>query len=69
MHSFHHGDRFTIHSNSDMSGDCIIVDHEDERELRVPGVLLLEFVAAYVAVERVSAIEQMSAREVLGLSG
>ncbi len=69
MHSYQHTafERFVIHHNSDLSGECIIVDTQDERELRVPGALLLAFVADFVAGERIARIEQATPGEILGL--
>lgn len=51
--------------NSDLSGDVII--HRGDDEFSVPGKHLIEFIAQYVRMERISAIEQMDDRDLLGL--
>src|SRR3989338_8314064 len=66
------GEVFIKH-NSDLSGLVIItcVDSVGEKagEIKVPGEALVEFVAEYVRGVRISALEQVSTAEVLGLNG
>lgn len=66
MHSFH-GKTCTIHFDADMSGDVCIVDLKNNTEVRVSGNDILDFVAEYVRGEKISQLEQMSSKEVLGL--
>lgn len=53
--------------NSDMSGDVQIVN-EAGVELWVPGRDLLGFMAEWVAMRRIEAIEQMATHDVLGIA-
>lgn len=56
-----------IHFNSDMSGDIHICDKDSNREIKVVGRDILDFVANYVRSERISKLEQMETKDVLGL--
>lgn len=68
MHTFT-GEKATFHFSSDMSGDVQIVIRrgQDFDSLHVPGVDLIAFVAEYVRSQMISAVEQMSVHEVLGI--
>lgn len=67
MHT-HKTPQATFLFNSDLSGDVIIRREDGEDgEAAVPGVALLSFVAQYIRRERISAMEEMSDREILGL--
>lgn len=68
-HLFEHGDVAIYHDN-DLDGTVrIVVGDQRKRcpEVVVPVEALLEFVAHLVETERVSAIERMSPRQLLGL--
>lgn len=68
MHTFK-GKECWIHHNSDLSGDIIINGKDDsgnEVSVIVPAEDILEFVARrYVAVNRISEIEDMEYKELL----
>ena len=64
MHTRRHGDT-TFNFNSDLSGYVSIAI--DGRMIEVPGDDLLEFVAEWVANEKRQALQDLDAREVLGL--
>ncbi len=64
-HTFSYGRGF-FRYNSDLSGDVEVEDYSGAR-VRIPGRALLEFVARYVAQERISELEQASVEEILGL--
>lgn len=66
MHSFH-GKEITIHYNSDMSGDCQIIDRKTNTEIAVPCEDLVDFVAEYVRRQKIDELEQMGSKELLGL--
>lgn len=64
MHTFE-GKSCRIHFNSDMSGDIHICDKDSEEEIQVDGQDILDFVANYVRIERISKLEQMDTKEIL----
>jgi len=66
MHTFE-GNKTRIHYNSDMSGDCIIFNKEDKQEIRVSCEDILDFVANYVRIQKISKLEQMETKDVLGI--
>lgn len=66
MHTFE-GSSCRIHFNSDMSGDIHICDKDSDKEIKVDGQDILDFVANHVIRERISKLEQMETREILGL--
>lgn len=67
MHTFSH-DNTTFHYNSDLSGDVHIIHEGSGREdAYIPGEALLAFVAHHVRNQRISALEDASDAEVLGL--
>lgn len=54
----------TIHYNSDLSGEVIIVPKENpESEIRVLGEDLIEFIGGHFINEKKSALEQLSGVE------
>lgn len=66
MHTFN-GKKTRIHYNSDMS-ENIIIQHKDyELELSVLGEDILDFVTEYVRSQKISKLEQMDSKEILGL--
>ena len=64
MHTFE-GNKTRIHYNSDMSGDCIVINKETEQEVRVSCEDILDFVANYVRIQKISKLEQMETKDVL----
>lgn len=66
MHTFE-GSSCRIHFNSDMSGDIHICDKDSDREIKVDGQDILDFVANHVRCERISKLEQMETKDILGL--
>lgn len=66
MHTFN-GNKTRIHYNLDMSGECIIFNKETEQEIKVSCEDILEFVAEYVKIQKISKLEQMDSEEILGL--
>lgn len=66
MHTFE-GNKTRIHYNSDMSGDCIIFNKEDGQEIRVSCEDILDFVANYVRIQKISKLEQMETKDVFGI--
>ena len=69
MHTFEH-DGVVFNYNADMSGDVIIwrEGQKPRMNLLVPASALVAFVADYVRRERISAIEDASDIEMLGLN-
>lgn len=65
MHTFN-GKKAAIHYNSDMSGNCIIFNRETEHGTEVPCEDILDFVAEYVRSQKISKLEQMDSKEILG---
>lgn len=51
--------------NSDLSGDVGI--RKGKNRISIPGSVLIDFVAEYVRNEKISALEQASTSELLGL--
>ena len=66
MHTFS-GKKTIIYYNSDMSGDCIIFNKETKQEVKVPCDDITEFVAERVRNKKISKLEQMDSKEILGL--
>lgn len=64
MHSFD-GMTATFHFNSDLSGKVKIC--LDDNEILVEGKDLLDFVANYVRLQKISKLEQQDTYKVLGL--
>lgn len=63
MHTQNIGNTTFTH-NSDLSGPVRI--HTADGELLVPGEHLIEFIAGWVASQRIAALELATAEEVLG---
>jgi hypothetical protein len=66
------GGEIRIHHNGDMSGDVNICSYTADGSIifensLVPGVALVEFIAEFVRISRISAIENMPASSVLGI--
>lgn len=66
MHTFE-GKSCRIHFNSDMSGDIHIVEKNSDKEIKVDGQDILDFVTNYVRIEKISKLEQMETKDILGL--
>lgn len=66
MHNYN-GKSCSIIYNSDMSGDTVIVDKENGKSVSISGYDILDFVASYIRDKKVSALENMSTDEILGL--
>ena len=66
MHTFE-GNKIRIHYNSDMSGDCIIFNKETGQEVEVSCEDILDFVANFVRSQKISKLEQMETKNVLGI--
>ena len=65
MHSQQIGETLFTH-NGDLSGNVTI--RRDGSTIEVPGIHLIEFVAKYVAQEKISQLEGADASEILGIS-
>ena len=66
MHTFD-GKQVRIHYNSDMSGDCFIVNKETGQRVDVSCEDILDFVANYVRNRKIEILEQMGTDDVLGI--
>ena len=70
MHTFV-GKKTRIHYNSDMSGDCIIMNEETKESVKVSCEDILDFVADYVRFQKIykleQKLEQMKTKDILGL--
>lgn len=66
MHTFN-GKKTRVRYNNDMSGNIIIQHKDYELELSVLGEDILDFVAEYVRSQKISKLEQMDSKEILGL--
>ena len=66
MHTFT-GEQTRIHYNSDLSGDCDIINIDTGQSTTVPCEDILEFVAEYVRRQKISKLEQMETKDVLGI--
>lgn len=66
MHNYN-GKSCSIIYNSDMSGDTVIVDKVNGKSVSISGYDILDFVASYIRDKKVSALENMSTDEILGL--
>lgn len=67
MHTFE-GKKIRIHHDLDIhGGECIIVDKETDTEIRCIGDDLLDFVANYIRSEKISKLEQMNNKDILGI--
>ena len=67
MHAVTHGNT-TFHYNSDLSGDVHIIHKRSGREdAYIPGEALIAFIAHHVRNQRISALEDASDAEVLGV--
>jgi len=65
MHSFD-GHGCTFHYNSDFSGEIVIHNIKDDKEIFVDGEDLLKFVAyCYIQGKRIEEIEQMTYKDLL----
>lgn len=66
MHHFDHQDGH-INYNSDLSGEVHIVNSRGE-ESWVSGAMLVSFVADYVRRERITQLESMSDKDLMGVA-
>lgn len=66
MHTFN-GSKARIHFNSDMSGDCEIIEKESGTSIKIPCEDILDFVADYVRSQRIGSLEQISNKDILGI--
>lgn len=66
MHTFE-GSSCRIHFNSDMSGEIHIAEKNSDKEIKVDGQDMLDFVANYVRSQKISILEQMETKDVLGV--
>lgn len=66
MHTFK-TDKTVIHYNSDMSGNVVLTNKETGNEIEIPCSDLLDFVAAYIKVRKISNLENMTTIEILGI--
>lgn len=66
MHTFD-GSKTRFHFNSDMSGDCEIIEKESGRSMKVPCEDILDFVANYVRNEKIGKLEQINTNDILGI--
>lgn len=60
-----------FHHNSDLSGNVHIASSSQDgflnMEFSIPGRALLEFIASYVATQRIAALEQVTPESILGI--
>lgn len=66
MHTFD-GSKTRIHFNSDMSGDCEIIEKESGNSVKVPCEDILDFVADYVRGQKIGNLEQMGSKDIFGI--
>ena len=66
MHAFE-TEKCRIHYNSDVSGNCIIVNKEDESSIEIPAEDILDFTAHIVKSIRTGKIINMSTNDILGI--
>lgn len=67
MHTFN-GKETIIHYDSDVAtGRVIIRNKHYDLELSVSGEDIIDFVSEYVRSQKISKLEQMNSKEVLGL--
>lgn len=64
MHTYE-SNGYLFHYNSDMSGDVIIVNKDNEEELEVNGEAMLNFVANHIKNEKISRLENITTKEIL----
>lgn len=65
MHTFKSKNDVIFHHNQDLSGEVIII--RGKKEIAIEGDDLLDFVAQYVAGEKIAELEQMETTEILGI--
>lgn len=65
MHNFRNNGN-SVNYNSDLSGD-VILRNKHGQELEISGEFLLEFIAGYVANQRISKLESATTKEILGI--
>jgi len=56
--------KVSAHHNSDLSGDVIFTSN-DGMDVSIPGTLIRRVVARYIAMKRITAIEDMDDEEIL----
>lgn len=66
MSNFNDGNNNSAHYYSGLSGDVILINSKRE-EFSIDGKFLLDFIANYVASRRISALEQATTKEILGI--
>lgn len=66
MHTFT-GNKILIHYNSDMSGDCFILDKKTKQKMEIPCEDILDFVADFIRNQRIDKLEQMETKDILGI--
>lgn len=66
MHTFD-GRNTRIHFNSDMSGDCEIIEKESGNSVKVPCGDIFDFIADYVRGQKIGDLEQMSSKDIFGI--
>lgn len=81
MHTFNGKNGTTIHHNGDLSGEVIITRRSGRKDyrgellpeitfddnVRLDGEDLIEFVADYVRMQKITKLEEMSTEDVLGI--
>lgn len=67
MLTFEIGETRIIH-HSDFSGNCEITNTQTNQKVSVPCEVLLAFVAEFVRTEKITKLEQMDNRTILGLN-
>lgn len=67
MHTFNEKETI-IHYDSDVATEKVIIRNKHyDLELSVSGEDIIDFVAEYVRSQKISKLEQMNSKEVLGL--
>ena len=64
MHTFVGKNRTRIHYNSDMSGECIICN-KNEESVEVSCEDIIDFIAEYIRGQKIRELEQMDSKDVL----
>lgn len=65
MHALHHNG-YTLHYNSDFSGEVILSDNTD-KQFKIEGESLLHFIAQWIVIQKITALEEMDTNQILGI--
>lgn len=65
MHALHHKG-YTLHYNSDFSGEVILSDNINN-QFKIEGESLLYFIAQWITIQRITTLEEMDTNQILGI--